>query len=397
MTDTVADLATHLQQPPETVEPWERQSLAQGAAGIALLHLERATAGHAPWTTAHRWIRCATAAHVNAADTTGLFLGATAVAFVLSTTPKASPIYADARYLLHRHATALAHRRVDAALARIDSGARPDFGEYDIFYGLAGIGAYLLRTHPHGSALGRILSYLVALTHPAANGEHLVPGWWVHHGPDRSPSSGGHGNLGAAHGITGPLMLLAHAARRGLLVDGQTDAIRRVCVHLDLWRQDGPTGPWWPEHVTLAELASGRTRQPGPGRPSWCYGTPGTARAGQLAAIALDDPQLQRFYEDALYQCLTDPDQLAHIDTVGLCHGWAGVYQTTYRAARDALDPRLSGLLPPLGRHLADAAKPGSGKGLGLLEGDAGACLALTTLDHHQTPTTGWDACLLID
>ncbi|MCZ4507859.1 lanthionine synthetase, partial [Streptomyces sp. ActVer] len=33
----------------------------------------------------------------------------------------------------------------------------------------------------------------------------------------------------------------------------------------------------------------------------------------------------------------------------------------------------------------------------GLLQGDAGTALALTTAAHDAAPTSGWDACLLID
>lgn len=35
------------------------QSLAGGAAGIALLHIEWARAGHGDWTTAHAWLSAA--------------------------------------------------------------------------------------------------------------------------------------------------------------------------------------------------------------------------------------------------------------------------------------------------------------------------------------------------
>lgn len=393
----------HLADPvlPPPDEPWRVQSLAEGAAGIALLHIEAARNGTRPWHSAHRWITLAASGHVSAADTTGLFLGAPAVAFLLSTTPPTvDHLYAQARTTVHDHITALAHRRTDAALARMDSGDLATFAEYDIFYGLTGIGAYLLRTDPSSTALERVLGYLVALTRPLSPSGRGLPGWWVRHDPSRGHSAhfpGGHGNLGTAHGITGPLLLLAQAVRRGITVSGQHDAIRTICDHLDTWRQDGDTGPWWPEHITRRDVDHGRPHQPGPARPSWCYGTCGIARAGQLAGIALRDPALQAFYENALYQALTDPVQLAQITDTGLCHGWAGIYQTAARASDDALDTRLRTLLRPLGDALSAQAHPGAAGGPGLLNGDAGCALALTTLATRQAPTTGWDACLLID
>ncbi|MGP3927859.1 lanthionine synthetase C family protein [Streptomyces sp. 8N616] len=392
-------LAQPAQRPPD--EPWTAQSLAEGAAGIALLHVERARASLLPWSLAHRWITQAASGEVSAADTIGLFLGAPAVAFLLNTTPTSRhALYRDAWTTLHAHVTALAHRRTDSALARISIGDLPAFAEYDVFYGLTGIGAYLLRSDPSGSALERVLSYLIALTRPLKSDGRSLPGWWVGHDPHRGRSvhfPGGHGNLGAAHGITGPLLLLAQTLRRGISVDGQHEAIRTICTHLDAWKRDSEAGPWWPEHLTLTDLDTGRSHQQGPGRPSWCYGTLGIARAGQLAGIALDDPALQRSYEDALYRCLTDPVQLAQVTDTSLCHGWAGIYQTAFRAAHDALNTHLHTVLQPLGEALAAHARPDSSKGPGLLDGDAGCALALTTLAADQPPTTGWDACLLID
>lgn len=392
----------HLAQPdpPPPDEPWAVQSLADGAAGISLLHIEMASRHGGSWRPAHRWITAAAAGHISAADTTGLFLGAPALGFVLTTVPPAfQHLYEPARRTLHQHITDLTHRRVDAALTRIRKGDLPTFAEYDLFYGLTGIGAYLLRTDPEGLPLERVLKYLVALTRPLAPDGRGLPGWWVRHDPARGESPhfpGGHGNFGAAHGITGPLLLLAQAMRRGITVSGHREAIWSICEHLDAWCQLSPSGPWWPEHISRRDLDLGRPHHEAPTRPSWCYGTTGIARAGQLAGLALHAPDVQAFYEDALYRALTDPKQLAHVTDSGLCHGWAGIYQTTTRAAADALDPRLQTLPKGLGDTLAANAQPGLPEP-GLINGDAGTALALTTYASQQAPITGWDACLLIN
>jgi hypothetical protein len=140
-----------------------------------------------------------------------------------------------------------------------------------------------------------------------------------------------------------------------------------------------------------------RPAQPGPGRGSWCYGTAGIARAEQLAAIVTDDHRRVEAAEDALAASLADP-QLDRITEPGLCHGLAGMYQTAYRAARDARTPALGRRLPALAarsaRHagsLGDQDNDG-----GLLTGSAGVALALETSRHAGPPRTGWDACLLI-
>ncbi|MEU3039684.1 lanthionine synthetase C family protein [Streptomyces diastaticus] len=392
----------HLAQPapPPPDEPWSVQSLADGAAGISLLHIEMASRHGGSWRPAHRWITAAAAGHISAADTAGLFLGAPALGFVLTTVPPPfQHLYEPAHRTLHQHITDLTHRRVDAALTRIRKGDLPTFAEYDLFYGLTGIGAYLLRTDPEGLTLERVLKYLVALTRPLAPHGRGLPGWWVRHDPARRESPhfpGGHGNFGAAHGITGPLLLLAQAMRRGITVSGHREAIWSICEHLDAWCQLSPSGPWWPEHISRRDLDLGRPHHDAPTRPSWCYGTTGIARAGQLAGLALHAPDIQAFYEDALYRALTDPEQLAQVTDSGLCHGWAGIYQTATRAAADALDPRLQTLPKGLGNALAANAQPGLPEP-GLINGAAGTVLALTTHASQQAPITGWDACLLIN
>ncbi|WP_030894148.1 lanthionine synthetase C family protein [Streptomyces sp. NRRL F-5053] len=398
LADAFAHHLAHPTPPPDN-QPWEAQGLATGAAGTALLHIERARTGHGTWQQAHRWIKAAVATGISASDTSGLYLGAPAVAFMLdcAVTPDA-PRYQNGLSAIDRHVTELAHRRADAARARIHSGRPARFHEYDIFYGLTGIGAYLLRRSPSGSAMERVLAYLVRLTVPLRHGDQgFLPGWWADHQPDLTPSSvlAGHANFGTAHGICGPLLLLARSLRHGVTVDGHEDALDAILHWLDTWRQDGPAGPWWPEHLHLGELRTGRPAQRGPARPSWCYGTPGIARAGQLAALARRDPACQHQYETAMARCVTDPGQLSTIVDTGLCHGWAGIYQTAWRAARDAATPALADVLPGLADALTRHAHPGPDPGL--LQGDAGTALALTTAAHATAPTSGWDACLLID
>ncbi|MER6360280.1 lanthionine synthetase C family protein [Kitasatospora sp. NPDC001527] len=382
----------------EDEQAWAAQSLDSGAAGTALLHVERARTGGGDWRAAHAWISRATAHELNGSPSAGLFLGVPAVAFVLHAAADPPERYQAARTALDKHVRNIAHQRACDGLARITSGRPTRFNEYDLLYGLTGIGALLLRTQPGSTALEHILTYLVALTRPLEHHEQRIPGWWVGHGPRlRGGTHDGppHLNLGAAHGVTGPLLLLAQAARQGLTVVGHLDAIRTVHAWLRSWRQHGPAGVWWPETITATEITAGRPIQSHPGRPSWCYGTPGIARAGQLAALALGEEQQQHVWEQALADCAADPAQLRQVTDPGLCHGWAGLYQTLWRAAQDATTSDLHRALPALGerlrRHSAD------NHGDGFLNGRAGTALAEATHATNQPPATGWDACLLID
>ncbi|WP_034261703.1 lanthionine synthetase C family protein [Actinospica robiniae] len=384
--------------PPPPGEPWLASSLTKGPVGISLLHSERARAGLDSWDSAHTWLKAAAANPVSAAETTGLYLGICALTFALDT---ASERYAAALTDLDRHVQDLAHRRVAAATQRLEAGKPAAFREYDIFFGLTGIGALLARRDPAGNTLERVLTHLVALTRPLHVSGVAVPGWWVGHDPHRRQSpdfATGHANLGAAHGITGVLLLLAGTARRGISVPGQLQAISRICAFLDRWEQPSERGPWWPQWLTYEELTTGRTTQAGPGRPSWCYGTPGIARAQQIAAIALDDSARQEQAQQMLALVLEDAATHRRLTDPGLCHGWAGIYMTGLRAALDVADPKLDAAVDAVAHELGEVAHERSpGRDPGLLEGDAGFALALTAAAHRAAPSTGWDTCLLIN
>lgn len=237
-----------------------------------------------------------------------------------------------------------------------------------------------------------MLAYLVQLTEPIEG----LPGWWTLSSAQRGAAAppGGHGNNGMAHGIAGPLTLLALTTRAGLTVPGQLEAIGRICAWLDDWQQEHDDAPWWPETITFAELQHSRTTQPGPRRPSWCYGTPGLARAQQLAALATGDTVRQATAESALTGCLNDPNQLRRITDRSLCHGTAGLLMTVAAFAADAAVPHRSSILRVTDLLLARPAVTSTPPGF--LTGYAGHGLALETLANAAAPATAWDACLLL-
>ena len=150
--------------------------------------------------------------------------------------------------------------------------------------------------------------------------------------------------------------------------------------------------------ISLREYSQGRTSQGHQARPSWCYGTPGQARAQQLAGLALGDQERMRVAERALAGCVLDQQVTGLLTDASLCHGWAGVVQALWRAASDALNPQLLQTALREARrgmedHLARAGPPASG---GLLEGTSGIQLAQNELPRTGGELPCWDACLLL-
>lgn len=396
----LADPATALTTHSSRHQP-QPQSLAGGHAGVALLQTERAYSSPANWVIAHTWLSAAASDDLNGGPSAGLFFGVPALAFVTRAAAEGTGSYQRAFAELDAATHDLTRTRLAAAHARIDTGQRPRLAEFDLIRGLTGLGAYHLLHSPAHDTTAAVLEYLVRLTQPLPADDGL-PGWWTDHGPTGEPAAeypGGHGNFGMAHGITGPLALLALAMRRGVVVDGHTDAISRICAWLDLWQQPHPSGPWWPRTITLTEAHTDTCDQSGPLQPSWCYGTPGIARALQLAALATGDAGRQRTAETALTGCLKDPDQLARIVDPSLCHGAAGLLQTTWRAAHDAATGEVAGYLGILAtvlrRQLNRQLRPGP-LSLEFLEGHTGAALVLHSAATATAPRSNWDTCLLL-
>lgn len=367
-----------------------RQSLAHGPLGIALLHIERAHRGTGSWQSVHRQL--AAIGPLIANNNANLFLGAPAMTYVLHLAAAGSDRYANALHTLDTIVAAHTRRRLSAAHARIDQGKPTSFAEYDLLRGLTGLGALLLRRAPDSDEIKGVLEYLVRLTEPIPGPDRdTLPGWWVWHAPVHlgAPTPGGHANAGLAHGITGPLALLALAKRHGITVNGHDDAMARICRWLDRIRQSDHRGTRWPRWVTRTTALPTK-----PTAPSWCYGTPGLVRAQQLAATALGDVHRKRMAERALLYCMADRLQLDQLTNRGLCHGVGGLMRTVQRVAQDAENPDLfTDHLPQFTEHFLSLGPPAE---TGLLEGTAGAALAFQSSEPDSTPASDWDACLLL-
>ncbi|CAM5260356.1 hypothetical protein GCM10010329_04830 [Streptomyces spiroverticillatus] len=399
----------------ETRSLWHPQSLADGHAGVALLFaaLSHTDPGHAK--SAHAHLKAAVTS-VQRPAREGLYAGLPAVAFAARTAVTRPGEYASLLTKLDGQVARLALRLVEEDADRTAAGtAGARMLGYDVVAGLSGLGRLLLAAGPdHREATERVLAHLVALTRPVtAPGGETVPGWWtadpvLFSEPEGVP--GGHFNVGLAHGIPGPLALLSLAHRAGVRVPGQERAIRTVAEWLLARRS--PSGTGWPNVVPLdAELkaASGTAPALAEARTGWCYGTPGVARALQLASLALKEP---RWNEQAVSAVAAACERDDFPDPT-LCHGLAGLTTIVTLMSQEPGGSELTALLPRLTDALAAAADPAHpflwpaaapGEGTlvhrpGFLDGAAGAALAL----HHATASGAphgeltWQAALLLN
>ncbi|GHD36641.1 hypothetical protein GCM10007147_44140 [Nocardiopsis kunsanensis] len=376
-------------------------SVGGGAAGVALAHIEAARTGHGPWESARTWIARALSEPVNGTSTATLWAGAPALGLLTAVAATSPTHLARARARLGEATTRLTRHRLYQAHTRIDRGQRPSLAEFDLTQGLTGLAIYHLHTHPEAPITRQALAYLVRLSLPLPDDPHQLPGWWTEHSPHNRLDPdfpGGHLNLGVAHGIAAPLAVLSLALRHRVTVDGHTDAIGRILDVLDTRRHTGPRGTWWPYYLSPQRWESGPTNAACEQRPTWCYGTPGLARAQQLAAIALNDPGRRARAEKTMADCLRDAFQLDTLADLGLCHGWAGLLHCAWRINADAPDAPLAQDLDRIAATLLDRLEVDDHHDLDpeFLDGRAGIALALHTYANGTAAGVPWDAHLAL-
>ncbi|MFI0409072.1 lanthionine synthetase C family protein [Actinomadura sp. 3N508] len=354
-----------------TAPPLPRtQDLAQADLGMALLPIE-----HGDLAAARSHLTRAVQGGVSTGSNASLFHGAPALEFVLS---RAGHTSREVREAADRVVAA----RLTAAHRRQEQGVLPRLAEFDLIQGLTGLGALLLARGTASPLLKEVLAYLVSLSRPVHADGRDLPGWWSTTGPAEEEMDGGHGNNGVAHGIAGPLAMLALAAQHDITVPGQLDAIATYARWLDTYG-----GCYW---ITRDQVSALDPPASVPARPSWCYGQIGVARAQQLAAIALGDAARQRAAENTIARTLSDPGLLDRITDASLCHGWAGLLTVTRAVAADtSAASRFTSLIDDLTRRLTTDLERLPTPGF--MEGRTGAQLAL-----DGTNTTNWTRALLI-
>ncbi|SDC53793.1 lanthionine synthetase C family protein [Actinokineospora iranica] len=417
------DRTARIADRPDNREPvygasmWGPVTLANGLPGVALLHAELA-AGDQRWASvAHRQIaRAGELLASNGAN--GLFAGPAAL---LAATLALEPNYARLRRDLARWVVADQNRRLDNCQARTAAGV--SWAHYDVINGLSGTGRLLLEVEggEAEAAVARTLRHLVDLTAPITVAGRTVPGWWVP--KDLQPVAEdaltypmGDFNLGMAHGVTGPLALLARALERGHEVPGQRDAIRRIAQWLLRWRLADETGPYWPCRVSWDEETGPRPASVFT-RTAWCYGAPGVAAALHRAGTALDEPEWGLAARSALRAALDRDERSWLLDGPTVCHGFAGFLQVLRRVGAAAADPVLlagadrltervlafadpdapfvfAHLVPDSPRGWREASGHRALDVAGLLEGAAGVACAL--LPAPDPDRWAWDSALLL-
>jgi hypothetical protein len=393
---------------PRTVH-WEPHDVAQGDAGLALTcaYFDRCFPGAGWDVVAHHFLVSAARSVEGVRLPPSLFSGLGGLGFVAMMLSRGGARYGRLAAAIEAELVPETHRLAQSVRHRHEGLAAREF---DVISGLAGIAAYLLA-HRATPAQGAALKHaLVALVELVSGPGDEVPRWMTP--PElmgdeaidpRYPQ--GSLNCGLAHGIPGPLAVLALALSDGAPIDGLRQAVAGIAAWTAGHRCDDRWGVNWPTMVTLPESQPGVDE---PSRAAWCYGSPGVARALWLAGTALPDEDLKALAIESMESVYRRPITARQIDSPTFCHGVAGLLQITLRFFHDTRLAVFAEAAAELADQLLDAYEPDDallgfrciepGGNLvdqaGLLDGAPGVALALLAASTTVEPT--WDRLFLL-
>ncbi|KWT61009.1 lanthionine synthetase [Streptomyces albus subsp. albus] len=400
-TAQVDDLVVRAAEQSGTWGGWYPPGLAQGQAGLALLHLYAARAGLGALDTACGHIREAVlSTQVEPLEFHALFAGTSGLAFALADVTRDEPRFGPSLDRMHERLAdqvlAAPPHRTERAVSDLD---------YDLVTGASGTLVHLSSVAAPGErvaeAAAALADYLIWLAGPAETDGTprrwlITPAYYPPVGDYHAKYPHGYLNLGLSHGVPGVAAALAAAWEAGHRRPGHLEALDT----LTRWVRDqagfDAYGPTWSDGTPVDEHGREGTAGCGHDRIAWCYGAAGVAGALLTVASATDDDELRTAAVRAFDGVLARAEHIRPLSPT-LCHGLAGLVMLTLDfapwspAARDRL-PQLVGQLldaydpdRPLG--FADVEEPGRPvDDPGLLTGAAGVALTLLAAVGDQRP-----------
>lgn len=279
---------------------------------------------------------------------------------------------------------------------------------FELIYGLAGYGTYLVERLPDPGAaamLDRVLD-LLEESRDASGVWHTDPGWMSPWQREQMPR--GCYNLGVAHGIPGVIGFLAAANREGV-GDPRLARFAEDAVQWTLARKWDRPSSLFPAFIPVGG-------EPYPTRTAWCYGDLGVAAMLLSAAQSFGRDDWSREALAIARVAARRSREDTQVKDAGLCHGSTGIAHLFNRMAQASGDDELCDAAERWYRVALDMRRPGEGlAGLlswvdvmengkfvggewktepGFLSGVAGTGLALLAAVTDYEPL--WDRVLLV-
>jgi hypothetical protein len=277
---------------------------------------------------------------------------------------------------------------------------------YNLTYGIAGIGVYLLKNQQINNfayLLGEIVHLLVLLTYSTTVEGKEVPGW-CYLFPGQSLETFSY-DLGMGYGISGVLAFLSIALQKGIVTKGQEAAIEQL-------------SQWLMERYSLKDgkitvnnrIDLKQTPEFSPPKQNWCHGLAGIFRSLYLAGRALRNAKIKDFATKSYIELFNSEENGLLPKSPNLAFGTSGFILMTNAMAKETDSLLLQEKVSILKEHLLKGYQPESLFGfrdlepmngddsveidkIGLLHGSTGILLTLLSL---ETDAREWMDPLLI-
>lgn len=268
---------------------------------------------------------------------------------------------------------------------------------FDLISGVVGVGAYALAKRDrevakkiYAAVEDVLVTYIDTrdssyrwLTKP----QYVASGW------SDDNKQRGRLDLGVAHGTPGVIGMLAWAMLKGIHTPRTAAMLKGACAFMKSLHQSEAVNSAYAYSLSADSCGEERTS-----RVAWCYGDLGVASVFSLAGSALKNRDLISYAGSLTERRLGQPRQNWGLDSFGLCHGKAGIVHLLNRlaGALPAETPLVSTEMT-LWRELADelASAQIGADNYGLLNGWAGALLALNKHHSSEVESVQWNLCLL--
>lgn len=204
---------------------------------------------------------------------------------------------------------------------------------YDVIEGLSGILSYCSIYSEQKIFRGLLvkgMKKLVELTNDIEIAGSNVPGWYIpstyqFSDVERALYPYGNFNTSFSHGIAGPLTLLSEMTSKGIIVNGQEEAINKIIRFFFDFKSNDGKRDYWKGQIDFREYISGKLSSDNiVRRDAWCYGNPGICYSIIMAGKAMNKQEWIDYGLSNIEKTLGD---IKGIFSPTFCHGFSGLYQ----------------------------------------------------------------------
>lgn len=206
---------------------------------------------------------------------------------------------------------------------------------YDLIFGVTGIGESILfrdkLSIEDEKVLKDILYYLSLLGWKITRDNVSLPRFYIKsenqmRDDEKRDFPNGNLNFGLAHGMIGPMILLAKAYKRGYEVHNQLNTIYSIYSLYKEFMLEDKGVMHWPTQLSIEKYLNREKRDDYRiRRASWCYGTAGISRGLYLVGKYINDEEIKKIGERSLCGLLNLEFDEYSLNSPIVCHGYAGL------------------------------------------------------------------------